>query len=61
MGNLITGPLNVMIGNILTIAIITAIVYYILWKYIVKGLESFFTKIIKPAVESAVKDVKSAF
>ena len=61
MGNLLMGPINVMIGNVLTIAIIAAIVYYVLWDIIIKKLEKFFTNIIEPAVKSAVKDVKNAF
>ena len=36
MGNIIMGPINVMIGNVLTIVIIALIIYYVVWELIVK-------------------------
>ena len=57
MGNLLMGPINVMIGNVLTIAIIAAIVYYVLWDIIIKKLEQFLKNVLEPIVEDAVKDV----
>jgi hypothetical protein len=55
------GPINVMIGNVLTIAIIAAIVYYVLWDIIIKKLEKVFTDILEPAVKEAINDVKHIF
>jgi hypothetical protein len=50
-----------MIGNVLTIAIIAAIVYYVLWDIIIKKLEKVFTDILEPAVKEAINDVKHIF
>ena len=62
MGNIIMGPINVMIGNVLTIVIIALIIYYVVWELIVKKVvtffKKFFTDILKPIVEEALDKIK---
>jgi phage-related minor tail protein len=55
MGNILLGPINTMIGNMLTILVIALVAYYILWDVIVKDITKFVEKIVKDAIDELKK------
>ena len=53
--DIIFGPINTMIGNLLTMLVVGLVIYYVLWDIIIKKIIKFLEGIVKDAIDEIKK------